>query len=393
MGKYNLEKLNELNIAEVLMAMGAKASKSNKLLHCPNTEAHSHGDKHPSMGFDARKNICKCFVCDLSGNPVTVATKHFGDFKKACEFLHETFNVPYLSGEVSHQSPKRLHPPKSREKQYWSFDSHKKFVKVLIKDFLPKYSSMSEIQRLKLIYTFVYRFSLTTDQRGKLAWYYSRGLGESKFLDHLGFLSKSDIDTLVEQLLKYFSLEELQRLKLLDLLGGWKYGYNTIVVPSFDLYSDMVEGFMLRYTDNRSKGKEANVSCTDIAFPLPFGLGRKTIQNCKNIWLTEGHVDGLSIATQDECFISLSGIYSYKEEMLGLLRGKTVIVAFDKDNAGQKAQKVLIERLVNAGVNYKLALWDAKDGEDLNELLVNGKIKKINVENGENENGNVKPVI
>jgi len=378
MEKYDLDKLNELDIVEVLEAMGAKPSKSNKLLHCPNTNAHSHGDKHPSMGFDKGKNICKCFVCDLSGNPVTVATKHFNnDFKKACEFLHETFGVPYLSGEVSHQPHKRIQPPKPKGKQYWSFDSNKKFAKVLIKDFLPKYPNMSELQRLKLIYTFVYRFSLTTDQRGKLSWYSSRGLSGSKFLEYLGFLSKSDIDNLVEQLLKYFSLEELQRLKLLDLVGGWKYGYNVVVVPSFDLYSDMIEGFMLRYTDNRPKGKEVNVSCTDIAFPLPFGLGRKTLQKCKTLWLTEGHIDGLSIATQSECFVSFAGTYSYKEEMLGLLRGKTVIVAYDKDKAGQEAQEVLIERLQKAGVNYKIASWDAKDGEDLNDLLVNGKIKKI----------------
>lgn len=377
MKKYDLDKLNELDIVEVLEAMGARPSKSNKLLHCPNTDAHSHGDKHPSMGFDKGKNICKCFVCDLSGNPVTVATKHFNDFKKACEFLHETFGIPYLSGEVSHQPHKRIQPRKPKEKQYWSFDNKKRFSKVLIKDFLPKYPNMSELQRLKLIYTFVYRFSLTTDQRGKLSWYSSRGLSGSKFLEYLGFLSKSDIDNLVKQLLKYFSLEELQRLKLLDLVGGWKYGYNVVVVPSFDLYSDMVEGFMLRYTDNRPKGKEINVSCTDIAFPVPFGLGRKTLQQCKTLWLTEGHIDGLSIATQSECFVSFAGTYSYKEEMLGLLRGKTVVVAYDKDKAGQEAQAVLIERLQKAGVNYKIASWDAKNGEDLNDLLKNAKLQTI----------------
>jgi len=377
MAKYDLNKLNELDIAEVLEAIGAKASRSNKLMHCPNTNAHSNGDKHPSMGFDKKENICKCYVCNLSGNPVSVVTKHFNDFKKACEFLHETFGIPYLNGEVSYQMHKRIQAPKPKGKQYWSFNSNKKFAKVEIKDFLSKYPNMSELQRLKLIYTFIYRFSLTTNQRSKLFWYSSKGLSSSKFLEYLGFLCKSDIDNLVEQLLKYFSLEELQRLKLLDLLGGWKYGYNVVVVPSFDLYSDMVEGFMLRYTDNRSKGKEINVSCTDIVFPLPFGLGRKTLQRCNTLWLTEGHIDGLSIATQSECFVSFAGTYSYKEEMLGLFKGKTVIVAYDKDKAGQEAQTVLIERLQKAGVNYKIANWDAKDGLDLNDLLVNGKLKTI----------------
>lgn len=303
--KYNLEELNKINIIEVLEALGAKKPNStvHKVLHCPNTNAHSNGDKHPSMGYDVSKNICKCFVCDLSGNPVTVATKHFNnDFKKACDFLHSTFKIPFLNGAVSTNVYKIKTPKK--EKEYWHFDETKKFSKVVIKDFLPKYSTMSEKQRLKLIYTFVYRFSLTTDQKAKLNWYSSRGLSGSKFLGYLGFLSKKDIEVLVEQLLKYFTLDDLQKFKLVDVVGDWKYGYNVVVVPSFDLYSDMIEGFMLRYTDNRPKGKEVNVSCTDITFPLPFGLGRKTLQCCKNIWITEGHIDGLSIAaSQNECYI------------------------------------------------------------------------------------------
>lgn len=69
--------------------------------------------------------------------------------------------------------------------------------------------------------------------------------------------------------------------------------------------------------------------------------------------------------------------YSYKEEMFGLLENKTVIVAYDKDKAGQDAQIVLIERLKKAGVFYKIANWDPKDGKDLNDLLVNNKIGKI----------------
>ena len=66
-----------------------------------------------------------------------------------------------------------------------------------------------------------------------------------------------------------------------------------------------------------------------------------------------------------------------KRELFGLFRGKTVVVAFDKDKAGQEAQPKVIEELIKAGVPYRIAEWNAKDGKDPNELLKAGKLNTI----------------
>jgi len=379
MSLYNLEELNKIEIKDVLEALGAKPSRSKRLMHCPNTSAHKNGDKNPSMGIDEKHNICKCFVCNLSGNPVTVATKYFDDFKKACEFLHSQFQIPYLDGKSSDGKIRKKYFANKNKINYYKFDDRREYKKIKLKNIIQFYDKMNDKQKLKIIYTFVYRFALKTNQSKKILFYKTRALEKSPYLDFLGFLSKEDISNLREKLLKLFPLKDLQKFKLLVVKGQWKYGYNVVVVPSFDLYSNMVEGFMLRYTDNRSKGKEVNISCTDIVYPLPFGLGAKTLKSSNPIWITEGHIDGLSIASQGKNIASFGGVYAYKEEMLGLFKNKNVIIAFDKDKAGEKAQAVLIEKLKRAGANVRLALWKADYGKDLNDLLKNKKIQNITI--------------
>lgn len=380
--KYNLEKLKEIDIVDVLIALGGnESSRENaKAIHCPNVTAHANGDAHPSMKVDKNANICKCHVCNLSGDPVEVAKKWYnGDFKKGCEWLHERFGVAFLDGSTVEAKPNPK-PQQRKQTEYWSFDPTREYKKVVINDFLPKLSQMSEKQKLKVLYTFVYRFSLSTSQTFKENWYRSRGL-ESQFIKCIGFLSLKDIEKMVILLKKHFAVEDLQRFKLLNILGEWNYGHDVNVIPSFDLYSDMCEGLMLRYTDGRKTGKEVNISCQEIVFPLPFGLGRKALLKSKEIWINEGHVDGITLAThyfkKDESFAGFTGVWAWKRELFGLFRGKTVVVAFDKDKAGQEAQPKVIEELIKAGVPYRIAEWNAKDGKDPNELLKAGKLNTI----------------
>lgn len=136
---------------------------------------------------------------------------------------------------------------------------------------------------------------------------------------------------------------------------------------------------MLRYTDNRSYGKEVNISCTDIVFPVPFGLGIKTLSSPNPIWITEGHIDGLSIAMAGKHFASFGGVHAYNDELLGLFRGKTVVIAFDQDKPGQEGRGILVKKLRKAGVDCHLANWRAELGKDLNDLLKNSAMKKIEV--------------
>jgi DNA primase len=382
--KYDLEALNNISIDEVLEIFGGRRSKKARLLHCPNVTAHKNGDKNASMSISLDKNICKCFACGLKGNPISIATFFLKDFKKGCEFLHDKFNIPYLEDDRNDKDKNQQYDlshfkKKKNEIKYFKFDANKEFYKIAIKDYLHLYKDMNSKQKLRLIYTFIYRYSLTTNQEKKIAYYKSRKLENSKYLKYFGFLDKKDIVILEEKLKKYFDVEDLIKFKIFNTYNKWKYGYSMSVVPSFSLYTDLIEGLMLRYTDNRTKGKETNISYYDIVYPMPFGLGRKTILTAKEIWITEGHIDALSIALKkDVSFVAFSGVYAWKVELFGLLKGKTAILAYDKDTAGQEGQNVLIKTLQKAGVNCKIAEWD-NNYKDLNELLVADKIDEVKI--------------
>jgi len=209
-----------------------------------------------------------------------------------------------------------------------------------------------------------------------------------------------------------------------------------LMVPSFDLYTDMVTGFLVRPTHPadwmRERGvKELQLSCTSILKPLPFGLTCKALKSADTFYITEGHSDLCSIPGNINGDIQRAGIASpgthgFREEMLSLLRGKKVVLVYDQDFSGQKAEhgytkltygtkskehklefldtkeekaklkekmKTLSEsgckfdRIFHMGMKQKLRLAGVKDvevlkwnrswGGDINDLRINGNLSLV----------------
>lgn len=388
--KYDLEALKNIPIKDVIEALGAIPARNNRNFHCFNVASHKDNDKNASMAVYEKTNSCSCFACGISGNPINIAKAYFnGDFKQAAEFLHSHFNVPLLDNNIIKQVKLAIKPQNKIEKVYMEFDEKKDFVEVKeLESFLPLYSKMNEAQRLKLIYTFLYRFSLQTNQKAKENYYLKRGITKLHLVDKIGFLSYQDVKILEKELLQRFSLEDLIHFKLFSAeKKAFKYAFNIAVVPNFDLYSNMVSGFSFRSVDSSYKGaKEVNVSCSDIVYPMPFGLENKSLKDCKWIWLSEGHIDLLSLKQHYEnsnevCFIAFNGVFAYKEEFLTLLKGKDrVVISFDKDEAGVNGEKALKERLNLLRIFNISAKWDFMDGVDINDLLCANKLHTISFE-------------
>lgn len=402
--QFDLEALKQVPIDEVLEALGARYPKGARPgrrqfnMHCFGP-THKKDDAHPSLAVWTDKNICKCFVCsDVKGDPVSVAKAAFnGDFKQACEWLHSTWGIPYkteergIKGAIKKVIKKVVAPtPPKREKkeykvEYWSYDRKRGYEKVKIKDILPLYPKMNKAQRLKTVYTFIYRYSRNTPQKLKEEYYASRGI-EHPAIEQIGTLSWENIEQLQKLLHKYFPIEDLVEFKVIKPADApkrpleWRY-YNPkgfTVVPSFDLYSDMVTGLMLRPVEKLEgmRAKEFNVSNPEVCIPLPFGLDRSLLAKSGSIFVTEGHIDALSLP-QTFDFIAIPGVQNIKDEWLGLLKGRECIIAFDQDNAGQNSAKELKERLQNAGAIVDILNWDKRLGKDLNEVLISGNMKKI----------------
>lgn len=363
------ERLNSIPIEDVLEALGVDRIGTSKKFHCFNTSAHKAGDKSASLSIHPKDNYCNCFGCDAGGGPIAlVSFKMGGDYKGATDWLHDTFNIPYPDGETSTSLATKLERVKPKEPEYLSFDSQRPYNSVVLDEWTPHYDKLNDERRLKLIYTFIYRFSLQTDQRPKITYHAGRGIdGDHPMLKTIGYLSPSDIKKLAFQLEKIFPKEDLIRFNLFSPMdqdfypGAWKYWSKTgfCLAPSVDLYTDMCNGFMLRNTDgnlDKKKLKEIQVSRSSISLPLPFGLTRELLLSNKSIpiYANEGYIDGLSLG-KEKLFVAATGVHGLKEKVLGLFSGREVRLAYDMDNAGIRAMRgyhtVSVKRQQGSGKN------------------------------------------
>ncbi|EOX1264038.1 toprim domain-containing protein [Campylobacter upsaliensis] len=382
--KFDIESLNHIPIIDVLEKLGAIQERDKKIIHCFNIINHKNNDKNASMAIYEKTNSCHCFACGMSGKPVNLVKLILGDFKKACEYLHSAFNIPYLNGVKTTLREEFL---KARSKNYFYFDENKDYVELSnLEPYLVKYHTLSQTQKLKLVYSFIYRFSLTTNQAKKKAYYLQRGIEKLSLVEDLGFLSYKDIKELESLLLKNFPLEDLRKFKVFHKeKEAWNYAFNVAVIPNFDLYSNLLTGFSLRAIDSTYKGvKEVNINCNDICPILPFNLTYAKLKLCEKVILCEGHIDALSggqYYKQDgkALFVSFGGAFCIKEEVLTLLKGKKVFICFDKDEAGLRGQNALSKSLSLLEISHSVLTWDNHLGKDLNDLLKANQMSSIKV--------------
>lgn len=428
--QYDIETLEQIPINEVIEAFGGsykmdkKPGKRQYNMHCCNGSAHNESDKKPSLTVWTDINICKCQAgCPVKGNPIAVARAMFNDnFKQACEWLHDTFGIPYIDGTKAKKA-KEFKKAKPKEPEYLTFDKSKRFQKIKVSNWLEKYDELTKSQRLKLVYTYLYRFSLTTNIEPLEKYYSSRKIAHIH-MDKIGYLSIDDVEKISKELIDHFPIEDLVEFGIFNDAKhkyfplSWKKVKNALVIPSFSLYSDLVEGFMFRPIDKETNkwftGKEDRLSIPSILKPMPFGVGPKLLKRDCDIYITEGHIDAFSLP-DDICFIASPGVNAFEKTHLGLLKGRNIKLVFDLDEPGQrkawgyykittdaftmnvlksqkgdveatvrlfKSQKLNIsvyevegfrDELLKAGAkSVEVITWDQNLGKDINELLVNG---------------------
>ena len=72
-----------------------------------------HNDEHPSMSIFKRRNICKCWACGLSGDPISIIQKIRG--VGYLEAVEELYKAGYTDGVEFEEDTRRAHAP---EKPY-----------------------------------------------------------------------------------------------------------------------------------------------------------------------------------------------------------------------------------------------------------------------------------
>ena len=450
---YDDEALNKVSIEDVLIKGGCETS--GKDIFCP----QEHKKPQPLKIFK-NTNSCHCHNCKTlgKGTPIDMAVLfNKGNYVEGKKWLSDTFNIPMIPnpeyrGSDRPSQPRSVkyngsvvnerHAPKATE--YMTFDRTKPYAKIDIKEYYKAYPAMSDAQKLMMIYTSIYRLAQATKQNAKYGYYKDRGISSSSRMDSIVYLSVKDFPTLVQILKDRYPKEDLLEFGIIHddeskTPGEFKLNYvqkgGLLLVPSFDLYSDMVTGYMARPTHppkwmQENHMKEIQISQPHIIKPLPFGLTHEMLTSDTPFVLgTEGHPDGLVFPESIEVLgktypvyvVSVPGTHGYSDEMLGLLRGKTFLLAYDQDESGRKGavgtltlqsedgKKVfpddergnkaldiekqrltlnqkkfsvieadgLIQRLKKASVLAYSLSWNERMGGDVNDLEVNGNFEAV----------------
>ena len=430
---------------------------------CPN--GHSKPQK---IQIYKTPNICKCHNCgEVKGSPVDIAKWFKGGFIDGLKWLADNFGIQkVLNPEYVDEKGQTLSSEELKKAQesiralqetikheiketitkidYLEFDSRKKYKLVDdIQEFLPDtklWEKLDDAQKLKVVYTWLYRETFTYgSQAAKYMYYKKRGIDTTnKWLKKISYLAVENFNEIFARATAIFPMEllELVGFAKKDDNGEFKLSFNYVkkggilMVPSFDLYTNMITGFMLRPTHPEQwmkdrHMKEIQLSNTSLIFPIPFGLTYYSLKKFNEFYVTEGHPDGLALPDNGEDekgrgFFSIPGVNGLSESHLGLLRDKKVIICFDQDRAGQKSaygysvieyngQRVdfinkieefkktekinflnnsgveykevvyqgISSKLEKAGIEYSIKEWDTKLGSDVNDVRIYGNLNKV----------------
>lgn len=213
--------------------------------------------------------------------------------------------------------------------------------------------------KMMLIYTYIYNFSLEQEQFEKIEYFAKREVNlNHSSINKLGFIPVEKFDELTEKLIKWFGLEVLVELGVLNdsehIKAPLKFKLyyikkgGVITFPSFHIYkTNLVTSFMFRPTQPEdwmieSHMKEIQMSNNDLHQSVPYGLTYDFIANKNAIkCLVEGGPDTLCneeiFKNKDFLFIGSPGTNGLKEQHLNLLRGQNLRIMLDPDVAGKIA--------------------------------------------------------
>lgn len=339
-----------------------------------------HDDSTPSLSVDNDKGLYNCFGCGESGDIFTLTAKMKGlAFRESVAYLKEfssTKPVTVAGTSVIKQGDMNNSPDK--ERPLLNLAAHGGDER-----------GARAVTGVSLDTVVDWYHRRLFENSGALEYLKNRGLADTGIITRfkIGFADGSIFeklsDTQKKQLIQHGIITD----------RGKEHFAGCITVPIFDGH-DMVVGMYGRNIGSSSPGFSGRGARGE-GIPHLYLKGkhrgvfnRKASKVYDEIILTESIIDALSLISLG--FENTQGIYGtngFTDEHLGALkddRVKTVILAFDNDEAGRNASLKLKEKLLPEGFTVKvvspalLPLLRSGEGgrgdevKDWNEYLVSG---------------------
>lgn len=218
-----LDDLRSIPIKELAERLGIELGRGRANARCFNSEAHKHGDKNGSLGFNERANRFKCFACEVNGDTIALVQAVTGkDFREACEHIADLYGLELATRQVK-AKPDKV-PNFSRKTPYTSYSEQLRINDSYEYDKLPH----SEI------YQAVYDVS-DEPSRELIDWMHQRGYSD-ELLQASGWRTVGS--NTIEALLQSYSEAELTDAGIIwrDEAGELRHTLHThtVVTPYFN---------------------------------------------------------------------------------------------------------------------------------------------------------------
>ena len=341
--KYSNEEIEKLNnslkIEEVIGEfVNLKKVGANFKGLCP-----FHRDTNPSFMVNPVKNICKCFVCNEGGNPITFYSNYKKiSFDDAVEELSKKYNIPLEGkGYINKKNTEEY------EIYYEIIEKAKKYFSEEI---------------------------FKNSGREALNYLVNRGITPENILKNsIGFAPNSR-NKLSEFLLNEgYPLEKIMDVGLVKEGDNGLYDVfrNRIIFPIYSLDRRVIAFGGRTLESDKDVAKYINSPDTPIFKKgnVLYGLGEKflNIKQKGYAMLMEGYMDVL-MATLNGFDVTLAPLgTALTEEQGKLLKRytKNIILSFDMDPPGQKATEKAILILKELGFSIRVLMFEnAKDPDE-----------------------------
>lgn len=307
---YNdLEELKRsVDIVELARTLGLEVRRNQA--RCYNVQAHSNGDRKPSLGLDVKTNRYKCFACGVHGSVLDLYMEVKGvDLKTA---IADLGGIKHIQ---THPRPTDF-PDKDNVKVYEA-----------LRDICPK-----ELPEEYLTY-------LIGKKRGL-------NLGVIK---QFGLFGLTDYQKADKSLKESFSLEALKRAGVVNEKGNLIFYRHTLIVPFYE--SNQILYLQGRAIDD-THPKYLNLLGIDKPI-FNAGILRKLNDNEK-VYLCEGVFDAIRLTQEGYNAVGLLGVTDFTGDDVEMFLPFNVVIALDNDDAGKQMTNEIADKFIKKGKVVKI---------------------------------------
>lgn len=360
-----------INIIELFKHFNVKPTKKGKnyIALCP-----WHNDKTPSLSIDKEKGLYNCFGCGESGDAFTLVQKMKGcDFKEALNFLKEYKSLPITKLETVKEEVKNSNEEQTQENKQ-ALNNDKKEKKKESKENKEE-TETNESGCITLTEVCDYYHKKLFENEKAIKYLEQRNIKNRANLARfkVGFCDGTLINKISNSQEKYLERKGVLRE------SGVEHFKNFLTFPIFDENEQVVGIYGRNINDNSTlkhfylKGNHKGI------------FNHKASIVYDEIILTESIIDALSLIETGinnvQAIYGTNGFTNVHLKTLKENRVKQVILAFDNDEAGQKASEELKDNLVKEDFEVKLIFPESKDWNDdlknnLTKENINEKIQK-----------------